>query len=166
MQPPKTPPSTPGPSIRVFLEWIRCFELFVVGVLILLMIAVVGFSVFELAVTLVRNISEEPRFMINLPDLLSLLGLFMMVLIGLELLETVKNYLTDNALHVEIVLLVAMIAVARKVIILDMKAVEPMAMVGIAVLLGGLALSYRVVKFPPNPNPKPGHEQESASPPQ
>ena len=44
-------------------------------------------------------------------------GFFLLVLIGIELLETIKAYLLTNVIHVEIVLEVALIAIARKVII-------------------------------------------------
>ena len=77
---------------------------------------------------------------------MEVLGYFMMVLIGLELLETIKNYLTQHALHVEVVLLVAMIAVARKVIILNMKDTSAESMIGIAVLLFSLSGSYYLIK--------------------
>lgn len=54
-------------------------------------------------------------------ELLELFGVFMIVLIGLELMDTVKTYITDKRIRVEAVLIVAMIAVARKVILRDLK---------------------------------------------
>jgi uncharacterized membrane protein (DUF373 family) len=45
-----------------------------------------------------------------------------------------------------VVLLVAMIAVARKVIILDMKEIGANLMIGIAMLLFSLAASYFLIK--------------------
>jgi uncharacterized membrane protein (DUF373 family) len=83
---------------------------------------------------------------LNLQELLEVLGFFMMVLIGLELLETIKNYLTQHAIHVEVVLLVAMIAISRKVIILDMKEMGATSMMGIALLLLSLSVSYFLIK--------------------
>lgn len=142
------PPSSeepPRPFTRL-LGIIRHFESTVIIVLIVLMMAVVTLSTFELAVDLVNQIKQPPRFLLNLQELLEVLGFFMMVLIGLELLETIKNYLTQHALHVEVVLLVAMIAVARKVIILDMKEIGAPSMIGIAVLLFSLAGSYFLIK--------------------
>ena len=142
-----TPPpdGPPNPFTRL-LGIIRHFESAVIIILIVLMMVVVTLSTFELAVDLFQQIKEPPRFLLNLQELLEVLGFFMMVLIGLELLETIKNYLTQHALHVEVVLLVAMIAVARKVIILDMKEISAMSMIGIAVLLFSLAGSYFLIK--------------------
>ncbi len=140
------PPEPPHPGIRALVRSIRRFEMAVVVVLILLMMLVVLLSTVELAVTLWNKMMDTPMFLLGLEELLEVLGLFMMVLIGLELLETIKNYLTHHALHVEIVLLVAMIAVARKVILIDMKAMDPGSMLGVAALLISLAGSYFLIR--------------------
>jgi uncharacterized membrane protein (DUF373 family) len=70
----------------------------------------------------------------------------MMILIGLELLESIRTYLSDELLHVEVVFLVAMIAIARKVIILEVKDLEPLVLMGIASIILALALGYYCVK--------------------
>ncbi len=128
------------------LNMIRAFERVIVLALILLMVAVVALATAELVVVLWAHVRADPFPLIDLTELLSLFGYFMMVLIGLELLETIKNYLTDDSLHVEIVVLVAIIAVARKVIILDMKELQPMTLFGISTLLIGLSLGYWLLK--------------------
>ncbi|MCK7532656.1 MAG: phosphate-starvation-inducible PsiE family protein [Marinilabiliales bacterium] len=55
----------------------------------------------------------------NSRELIAILGAFLLVLIGVELLDTIKAYFKENSIHVEIVVLLAVIAVARKVILLD-----------------------------------------------
>lgn len=142
-QPPSSPPS---PLLNRLLSGISRFEALIILALIFLMMAVVLLSTFELAVVLYQQIMAPPHYLLNLHELLEVLGFFMMVLIGLELLETIKNYLTQHALHVEVVLLVAMIAVARKVIILDMKEIPANSMLGISALLFSLAGSYYLIK--------------------
>jgi len=146
----------PSPSKRTrhFLGLIQGFESVIILMLIVLMMAVVTLSALELAVVLFDKISSPPVLLLNLQELLELLGFFMMVLIGLELLETIKNYLTQHALHVEVVLLVAMIAVSRKVIILDMKETSAELMIGIAILLFSLSGSYYLIKKGMNEPPE------------
>jgi uncharacterized membrane protein (DUF373 family) len=128
------------------LKLFRNFETVIITFLVILMMIVVGLSALELAVMLWQQVISPPNLLLNLPELLEVLGFFMMVLIGLELLETIKNYLTQHALHVEVVILVAMIAIARKVIILDMKEISAASMAGIALLLISLSASYFLVK--------------------
>ena len=69
-----------------------------------------------------------------------------MVLIGLELLETIKAYLDHNMIHVEVVFLVAMIAVARKIIILDYKEYTPQVLLGISALVISLSIGLFLYK--------------------
>lgn len=132
--------------MRGMLTLIRYFETAIIMFLVMLMMVVVGLSALELAVTLWKQVRQPPYLLLDLPELLEVLGFFLMVLIGLELLETIKNYLTHHALHVEVVILVAMIAISRKVIILDMKEITPNSMIGIALLLLSLSASYFLIK--------------------
>ncbi|MDF3129128.1 phosphate-starvation-inducible PsiE family protein [Kiritimatiellaeota bacterium B1221] len=135
-----------NPKLQPCLKVIRTFETVIIIFLVVLMMVVVGLSALELAVMLWNQVRKPPYLLLNLPELLEVLGFFMMVLIGLELLETIKNYLTQHALHVEVVILVAMIAISRKVIILDMKEMTPDSIKGIAFLLLSLAVSYFLIK--------------------
>jgi len=57
----------------------------------------------------------------------------------------VKAYLRDDVIHVEVVLIVAIIALARKVIILELKEPSPLTLVGLAALVVSLAFSYRLI---------------------
>ena len=83
--------------------------------------------------------------------------MFLLVLIGVELLETVKMYLTQKTVHVEVVYTVAMIAIARKVIILDIKEVSGLTLIGIATIIVALSSGYYLLtkKRPTNSAPTP-----------
>ena len=62
------------------------------------------------------------------------------------LLETIRAYLAENVVHVEIVLEVALIAIARKVIILDFEKYNGLTIVGIAGLILAVAAACYAVK--------------------
>ena len=84
-------------------------------------------------------------FDVNL--LLDVFGMFMLVLIGIELLETImKTYITQGPPHYETVLSVAIIAIARKVIILDVKKVDSLSLIGIAAIILALTVGYFMMK--------------------
>ena len=70
----------------------------------------------------------------------------MLILIGVELLETIRAYLDDHQVHVEIVLEVALIAVARKVVIVDVKEYSPNTLLAIAAIVISLAGAYYLQK--------------------
>ncbi|HNT98133.1 MAG TPA: phosphate-starvation-inducible PsiE family protein, partial [Elusimicrobiales bacterium] len=103
------------------LELFKKFEKAVVMTLAALLAATILFSTLELAVTLFKDLASPPLLMLEMHELLDIFGLFLLVLLGIELLETMKAYLRENVVHVEVVMIVAIIAIARKVIILDIK---------------------------------------------
>jgi len=70
----------------------------------------------------------------------------MLVLIGLELLESIRVYLQKNRVHAEVVFLVAIIAVSRKVIILDYSTTAPEALWGISSIILALGIGYFLVR--------------------
>jgi uncharacterized membrane protein (DUF373 family) len=70
----------------------------------------------------------------------------LLVLIGIKLLEMIKVYLKENVVHVEVVFLVAMIALGRKVVILEIKDVPSLTLVGMAAIILALSLGYYLIK--------------------
>ncbi len=114
--------------------------------LIILMMIVLLLSLVELCWIIVKDILSEPIFILEIDELLDIFGLFMLVLIGIELLDTIKTYLKQRVMHVEVVMIVAMIAISRKVIILDLNKYSSLTLVGIAALIIALSAGYYLVK--------------------
>jgi len=120
-----------------------------------LMAIIVVSATAEVAYVVATNILEPPGFFIGVEDLFQIFGLFLMVLIGLELMTSIRDYLRDSRIHAELMLLVAMTAVTRKVVILDASAIDPMMMFGIGFVIIALAVGYFLVRrssVEPKPN--------------
>lgn len=128
------------------LEIMRKFETIIVMTLAALLAATIAFSTLELAVVLFKDLVSPPVLMLEMHELLEIFGLFLLVLLGLELLETMKAYLRESVVHVEVVMIVAIIAIARKVIILDLKELDGLTLLGLAALLASLAFGYVYIK--------------------
>jgi len=122
------------------------FERYIVLVLMVMMMLVVLFLTVELGIIITRELIKQPRMLLNFKEILEVFGFFFMILIGLELIDTIKSYLTEERMHVEIVFLVAMIAIARKVIILDLKTLSAATLLGMAAIIISLATGYFLVK--------------------
>jgi len=78
------------------------------------------------------------------------------VVLGLELMDTLRNYFIEHRLRVEFLISVALIAVARHVIQLDYEHASPWLVLAIAVLTFSLAASYvgvRKFEYRPRSNP-------------
>lgn len=125
---------------------LRLLEKGIITVLVVLMVIVLLVSVVELGWMVVRDIISPPVLLLDISELLELFGFFLLVLIGIELLETIKTYFSDQVVHVEVVVDVALIAVARKVVILDVKEYEPLQLFGIALIVAALAAAHLAVK--------------------
>lgn len=128
------------------LDFLKIFERAVVISLISMMIIVVFLATMELAWIIIKDIVTPPLFLLEINELLEIFGFFLLVLIGVELLETIRAYLIDSVVHVEIVLEVALIAIARKVIILDLEKYDSLTVLGIAGLILAVATAFFAVK--------------------
>jgi len=113
-----------------------------VAALMVLLMVVVLVSTVHLGFLIAHELWQPPRFLIPVNGLLEVFGYFLLVLIGVELLETLKMYLKDDVLHVRVVIEVALIAVARKVITSEPEAISSLTLFAIAALILGLGLTF------------------------
>lgn len=126
-----------------YLKW---FEGMVVVALIIMMSLVVFLSTVELGWIMILDIITPPIILPQINELLEIFGFFLLILIGIELLETLRAYLAEHVVHVEVVLEVALIAIARKVIILEPKEMPSLTVFAIAALILALAIGFLLVR--------------------
>jgi uncharacterized membrane protein (DUF373 family) len=121
---------------------------FIAKCIIVLMAVTATFSTIDLAWLLIKDLMTPPTFLLDIDELKEIFGLFLLVLIALELLESIKTYLTNKSIHaeVEIILLIAIIAVARKVIIMDVDTLPFQTLLGIAAIIPSLVGGYFLMK--------------------
>jgi uncharacterized membrane protein (DUF373 family) len=131
---------------NVMLNLLKRFEHYIVLTLILMMMVVVLLSTIELGWLIVKDIITPPVVLLEIDELLELFGFFMLVLIGIELLETIRAYYVGHSVHAEIVIKVAIIAIARKIIILDVKDLPSLTLIGIATTVLALSAAYFAIK--------------------
>jgi len=122
------------------------FEFFIVLALLLMMMIALAASTIELGFILVEQLLEPPMLLLDVKEMLTVFAFFLMVLIGLELVESIKMYLEDDVIHVEVVVLVAIIAVARKIIVIDYYSVSYEILLSIAALMIVLSAGYFLLK--------------------
>ena len=117
----------------------------IIGIIVILSVILV-LSFADIIYVIGSEILAHPQFIINADGLMNLFSLLLLLLIGLELIETVKVYLKDDVVHVEFIILVAIIAVARKVIIWDFEKYSTEQLIGLAIMILGLGLTYFLLK--------------------
>ncbi|PZV09172.1 MAG: hypothetical protein DCF32_02900 [Leptolyngbya sp.] len=131
---------------ETFLGRLHQFEGSVSKALSLGMVLVILAIVFDLAVVLVRAIfTTAPGDFLG-QTVIDIFGLFLTVLIALEILENITAYIKKHVVQVELVIATALTAVGRKFIILDLEDVSGTTLIGLAIAIFALAISYWIVR--------------------
>jgi LPXTG-motif cell wall-anchored protein len=132
--------------MAMLMNYPDTFQKIIIAVLTALMALVVMIATLELVYIMVLDILSPPFILLDANELLDIFGYFLLILIGIELLETFRIYLKEGAINAQVVLLVAIIALARKVIILGSNEMQSLTLVGIGFIILALAAGYYLVK--------------------
>ena len=131
------------------LSFINTAKRWMSFVVLILMTLVVAIAIVELGIILYLDLfdSTDEVIFLEIDELFRIFGFFFIILIGFELIETVEMYFKDNIIHAEVVLLVAVIAVSRKVILLDLEKYDPLAIIGLGAVILALGGCYWLIKM-------------------
>jgi uncharacterized membrane protein (DUF373 family) len=144
---------------ETIIKFYNYFERVVVLTLLCMLMVVVVYAIggflLTIGYTMVERLQSNERHL-TMPILHEVFAGFLMILIGLELMKTIVMYLDEHVIHVEVVMSVAMIAIARHAIDVDYKTAPPLAMVGIGIIIIALSVGYYFFKkadhlIPPAP---------------
>ncbi len=130
-----------------FMKGIHYVENGVSKILSIALVIVIGVSLFDLALVLVQDLFKAEPFGFFHKTLIDIFGLFLNILIALELLENVTAYLRKHIVQVELVVVTALIAVARKIIIFDPTKYAKNDLIALAFACLALAASYVLIRF-------------------
>ncbi len=134
------------------LKLIKYFEKVVTLILMLFMAVVVILSLYELGLILYKDIMTPPLGVLEINELIELFGFFLIVMIGVELLETMKDFLVYGHIRLNVIMAVALLAIGRKVIILDIEKYDPTTLIGLGIIILALVVGYWVARTIDNTN--------------
>ena len=123
------------------------FEKLVIAALTVLVALSVILTLAQSGVALYKVVISDTH-LLNHDAFIKVFGTFMTVLIALEFNHTVLADITVKAplVKVRAVILVALLALSRKVVLVDFKEVEYTSMIGLAVLIVAVAAAYYVLR--------------------
>ncbi len=127
-----------------FLKAIGKIENVVSKILAVALVFVIFIALFDLLKLLTFDLFVTDPKVIFAAPLLKIFGMFLNVLIALELMDNITAYLREHVIQLELVIITALTAVARKVVIFDSKADGDLTGLAIAVL--SLSISYWIVR--------------------
>ncbi|MBW4677194.1 MAG: phosphate-starvation-inducible PsiE family protein [Desmonostoc geniculatum HA4340-LM1] len=129
-----------------FMHVIENIEVLVSKFLSILMVVVILVAIADLGVFLFKELLTAPYGKFN-TTLYKIFGLFLNILIALEILENITGYLRKHVIQVELVIVTSLIAVARKIIILDLEKVAGIDIIGLGIAILALSISYLIIRF-------------------
>jgi uncharacterized membrane protein (DUF373 family) len=130
-----------------FLHFTESVEVIISKILSLAMILVIIVSVCDLVIYLTKELVNNHDETLLKDTLFVIFGLFLNVLIALEILENITAYLKKHVIQVELVIVTSLIAVSRKIIILDLEKKTAADLIGLAAAIFALSISYLMVRY-------------------
>jgi len=124
------------------IDWIQGF---VAKVLSFVMVMIIIISLGDLIGIVLGQFLLEP-ILVGHQTLFYLFGLFLDILIALEILENITAYLRKHIVQMELVIVTSLVAVARKIIIFDIKKAGGFDLIGLAIAILALSISYLIIK--------------------
>lgn len=127
------------------VQKLRMVIRFSVRCLSVLMTLVILWGVVDVAWVIYQKLRAPPFMMLTISDMLATFGAVMAVLIAIEIFINITIYLRDDVIHVKIVLATALMAIARKVIILDFDTITTDYVWATAAVVLAMSIGYYLV---------------------
>lgn len=115
------------------------------SILAILMVLVIFWGVADVVFVLYQKLLRPPLFILEASDILKLFGAFLLVLIGVEVYQNIVLYLKTNIIPLKLVISTALVAIARKVIVLDFNEIGPLYVLSIAAVTLALGITYYLI---------------------
>lgn len=123
---------------------------FAVRILAILMTLVILWSVADVVFVLYKRLMAPPYLFLNISDILALFSTFLVALIGIEIFVNITLYIRKDVLPVKLVIATALMAIARKIIVLDFKQITPDFVYATSAVVLALGITYWLISHKPN----------------
>ena len=128
-----------------FLDFLSRINRISVRMLAMIMTAVILWGVVDVLYVLYEKLMQPPVFVLGISDILATFGAFIAVMIAIEIFENITVYLREDVIHVEIVMATALMAIARKVIVLDYQEMSAEYVFATAAVTLAMSIGYWLV---------------------
>ncbi len=116
-----------------------------VKALAILMVFVIMWGVGDVVHVLYQRLVAPPFLLLEITDILKTFAAFLAVLIAIEIFQNIILYLRTDIIPIKLVVATALMAIARKVIIIDFKDITPMYIFATAAVILALGITYYLV---------------------
>ncbi|MBW6492090.1 MAG: phosphate-starvation-inducible PsiE family protein [Lentimicrobium sp.] len=130
--------------------FIRKFEAAVFYLLTSIILLYIAVEIIELIYQFGKAIlttgDTTTRLLISKEQTALVLPVFFNVLIAVELIDTFNIYVKEHSIKVQSILLIGLIAIGRKLLVLDIGHADGLSNIGLASIIIALSLGYYLVK--------------------
>ena len=109
------------------------------------MVLVIFLGVADVVYVLYKQLKEPPLFLLDISDILKTFAAFLAVLIAIEIYQNIVLYLRTDIIPLKLVVATALMAIARKVIIIDFAELDPMYILATGVVVLALGITYFLI---------------------
>lgn len=131
-------------------QWYNRYEQFIFYFLIGILSVYIAVEIITLCYFFISGLltlSPSPEFLFfDNAEASKILPAFFSILISVELIDTLKQYMRDHSIQSQHIITIGLIAIARKLLILDFAHGDPLINLSIAALIICLALAFYLIK--------------------
>lgn len=120
---------------------------FAVKILAILMVIVIYFGIADVFYVLYQRLTSDPFYLLNISDIFETFSAFLAVLVAIEIFVNIRIYLKGYDFPVKLVVVTAMMAIARKIIVLDFNKVDAIEVFSLSAIMIALGITYGVMLF-------------------
>lgn len=129
---------------------IKKFEVGVFYILSAVIVLYVTIEIIELiyqfGIAIITRDETSTKLLISKEQTALVLPVFFNILIAIELIDTFNVYIKEHSIKVQSILLIGLIAIGRKLLILDLGHADGLSNIGLASIIIALSLGYYFVK--------------------
>lgn len=140
---------------EAFISYLNKVIAVAIKVLAVLMVLVILWSVVDVGYIFIRTLQTPPFMLLKVGDIFKIFSAFLVVLIAVEIFQNIIMYLRTDSIPIQLVLATALMAIARKVIIIDFDELTPLYIFAIDFVVLSLGVTYYLV----NKNIKVNHQE-------
>jgi uncharacterized membrane protein (DUF373 family) len=116
------------------------------GIIILYIAVEIVELIYQFGRALFSGNDGSTRLLITKEQTSLVLPVFFNVLIAIELIDTFNVYIKEHSIKVQSILLIGLIAIGRKLLVLDLGHADGLSNIGLASIIIALSVGYYLVK--------------------
>lgn len=115
---------------------------FAIKILAILIVLVIFLGVADVVYVLYEQLITPPFLLLDTSEILKTFAAFLAVLIAIEIYQNIVLYLRTDVIPLKLVVATALMAIARKVIIMDFKEITALYIFATATVVLALGVTY------------------------